>query len=272
MPATAIKEKAPASACRLAGGAVTFAAAADRTTKAVPVKMMARSADPIVHWFWGPIVHDMAGMKLHKPVLPCDYMHDAPIGYLDKFMPSNRGLLVEGALVPTGRPDDPVKSLVELSDGGVPFEASIFFDEDMKAEFINEGQTARVNGYDFDGPGVVIREWWLRGVAVCPYGADMNTSSAFAARDKRMFSIIAVPHVPRGFASRIRFAGRGLNVFGRRSHPPVTGEPKGPEYMGRRLSNPVAFAEAADGEGVEVERDNSDLRGFAGKIRFASHS
>jgi hypothetical protein len=37
-----------------------------------------------------------------------------------------------------------------------------------------------VNGFQFAGPGIVIREWPLRGVAVCPYGADMNTRSELA--------------------------------------------------------------------------------------------
>lgn len=41
-----------------------------------------------------------------------------------------------------------------------------------------DGEIAPVNGYDFEGPGVIIREWPLRGVAICPYGADANTESA----------------------------------------------------------------------------------------------
>jgi hypothetical protein len=40
---------------------------------------------------------------------------------------------------------------------------------------------APVNGYQFEGPGIIVREWPLRGVAICPYGADANTESAALA-------------------------------------------------------------------------------------------
>jgi hypothetical protein len=174
------KNEAPAEACRLAGGEVTFAAAAAEPGKTVPIKMLARSAQPIENPWWGLIVHDMAGMKLHKERLPVDYEHWQPIGYLDKFDASDKGLFVEGALVPTGQPGDRTAELVALAAGGVPYEASIYFGGDgIKVEFLGEGQVADVNGYQLEGPATIVREWPLRGVAVCPYGADMNTESAF---------------------------------------------------------------------------------------------
>jgi hypothetical protein len=62
---------------------------------------------------------------------------------------------------------------------GVPYEASIFFGGDgIKIQEIAEGQVEQVNGREFAGPGVIVREWPLRGVAICPYGADSNTESA----------------------------------------------------------------------------------------------
>jgi len=63
----------------------------------------------------------------------------------------------------------------------VPYEASINFGgSGIQVEEVAAGQAVPVNGYRFDGPGIVIREWPLRGVAVCPYGADMNTRSELA--------------------------------------------------------------------------------------------
>lgn len=172
------KTEVPAQACRLAGGEVELEAAAESGN--VPIRMMARTGQPIEHWWWGRCVHDMAGMKLHKSTLPIDYVHDEPIGFLNKFEASNDGLVVEGELVPTGEPGDRTSRLLKLSGGGVPFEASIDFTGDgIKTEWLGEDQVAEVNGYTFEGPGVIIREWPLRGVAVCPYGADMHTESAF---------------------------------------------------------------------------------------------
>jgi hypothetical protein len=152
-------KEVPANACRAAGGELAFAAAAPAGSKNRRIRMLARSADPIDHWWWGRVVHDMAGMKLHKSRLPVDYEHWEPIGFLDKFDASNKGLFVEGELVPTDEPGDRTKRLFALSDGGVPYEASIYFGEDgIKYEFV--------------------------GVAVCPYGADMHTESAFKKSDE----------------------------------------------------------------------------------------
>ncbi len=174
----------PAEACLSLGGEVEFGDnGAD--AKSVPIKMRARSGQPINHWFWGRLVHDMAGMKLHKGRLPVDYEHGDPIGYLNKFDASDEGLDVAGALVPTRASGDRTLNLIDLARGGVPFEASINFGGDgLKYEIVGEGQVAEVNGYQFEGPGIVIREWPLRGVAVCPYGADMFTESKFNRAEK----------------------------------------------------------------------------------------
>ena len=69
---------------------------------------------------------------------------------------------------------------------GIPFEASIFFDEAV-LEWIPENTTTEVNGFQFAGPGVIAREWRLRGCAVCPYGADGNTESEFAENPHFIF-------------------------------------------------------------------------------------
>jgi len=61
------------------------------------------------------------------------------------------------------------------STSGTPYEASIYFGGDgIRVEEVAEGQVAQVNGFQFASPGIVIREWPLRGVAVCPYGAEMG--------------------------------------------------------------------------------------------------
>jgi len=105
------------------------------------------------------------------------------IGYLNKFDTDSGDLVCSGALVPY-KDSDRASEIVFKARAGVPWEASIDFGGDgIKLEEVDEHQSAEVNGYEFEGPGVIIREWPLRGVAVCPYGADMNTASEFAAGD-----------------------------------------------------------------------------------------
>jgi len=174
----------PAAACRLAGGAFQFGDGPDGEGR-YPVKMLARSGKPIEHWYWGRVVHDLAGMK-SKPTIPVDFRHrdDQPLlGYLDQFDVASGDLVVEGALVPYGD-EDRVHEIAHKARAGVPYEASIDFGGDgIVLEEVGNGASVQVNGYTFDGPGVVIRQWPLRGVAICPYGADANTRTELAASD-----------------------------------------------------------------------------------------
>lgn len=167
----------PERACMFAGGEVTVKH--DPDSKTAPVKVKARSGKPLEHWFWGRVVHDLAGMRMHKPRLALDYAHnDAEvIGYLNHFDSSSGDLMASGAIIPFTAGDRADEVLFKMGQG-VPYEASIFFGGDgMKIEEVPEGASTQVNGYQFDGPGCVIREWPLRGVAVCPYGADQNTET-----------------------------------------------------------------------------------------------
>lgn len=149
--------------------------------KTAPFRMVARSGKPIDHWFWGRVVHDLSGMQ-HKNRVPIDYVHDDKevIGYANHFDVTDGDLVVSGALVPY-KDNDRASEIVHKFRSGVPYEASINFGGDgIEIENIPEGTTADVNGYSFSGPGVIVRHWPLRGIAVCPYGADANTTSEFS--------------------------------------------------------------------------------------------
>jgi hypothetical protein len=150
--------------------------------KSAPVTLKARSGQPIDHWYWGKVVHDLSGMKLHKPRLAIDYNHNADevIGYLNHFDVSSGDLIARGALVPY-KGDDRATEILFKAQQGVPYEASIFFGGDgILVEEVAEGHVAEVNGYKLEGPAAIIREWPLRGVAICPYGADANTETKLA--------------------------------------------------------------------------------------------
>ena len=175
MPAT---KNVPLNAMQLTAGVFTLGDNGE-DAKSAPIEMVALSGQPIAHWWWGQIVHDLSGMNLHKDRLPIDYCHDDEqiLGYLNKFGVDTGKLVASGALTPYGD-DDRAIEVMHKARAGVPYEASVFWGGDgIRLEELAEGQTAEVNGYALTGPATIVREWPLRGIAVCPYGADMNTVS-----------------------------------------------------------------------------------------------
>jgi hypothetical protein len=150
--------------------------------KTAPVKLLARSGEPISHWYWGNVVHDLAGMQLSKSRLPIDWCHtDELIGTLNKFDTSSGDLVASGFIKtnPARMPDHAAIVMNDSEgDDTIPYEASINFGgSEVVCEEIPEGFQTQVNGRQFTGPGIVIRKWTLRGVAICPYGADMHTAT-----------------------------------------------------------------------------------------------
>ena len=99
------------------------------------------------------------------PTLPIDYCHDPEevLGYLDDFNASSEGLNVAGELV-TFQPDDRTAEICHKSDNGVPYQASIAFDPNtFVIESVPQGAQMTVNGYQLEGPAVVIRKWTTAG-------------------------------------------------------------------------------------------------------------
>jgi len=101
-----------------------------------------------------------------------DYVH-APgevLGYLNHFDTSSGDLVASGALTPF-TDGDRASEVIYKARQGVPYEASINFGGDgIKIEEVAAGQMAQVNGYTFDGPGIVVRQWPLRAWRSAPTG------------------------------------------------------------------------------------------------------
>ena len=169
-------EQVPANACYFSAGEVVMELDGDPLS--TRVSLLARSATPIDHWHWGRVVHDLAGVKA-KDKIPIDYAHNSNevIGFLDTIEVEERGLRTDGRLV-VFSDDDRAAEVAYKSAQGVPYEASINFGGDgIQLEEVKRGESTDVNGYQFEGPGVVVRSWPLRGVAVVPYGADSQTET-----------------------------------------------------------------------------------------------
>ena len=144
------------------------------------IKLIARTDQAVDTWF-GKIVHDMSGLQA-RDKLPLDWRHDSDhvIGYVEKFDTKNGCLECDGTLVSL-KEGDRADTIMKQADEGIPFESSIFFNaENAGLEKVPAEKNVKVNGKQFTGPGIVIRDWKLRGIALCPYGRDSDTEVKFS--------------------------------------------------------------------------------------------
>ena len=185
-----MNKQVPRSALRFSVGALEFGDNGEGA-KTAPFRMVARTGDPINHYYWGKVVHDMSGLQLNHNRITIDYNHnpDEVLGWANKF-DTQDGNLNAGGTLQSVKPNDRAAEVIERGKGGQPYEASIFFDDNVVLEKIEDGETVLVNGREVTGEAIVIRQWSLRGIAVCPYGADKGTSTQFAEGDMVQVSFI----------------------------------------------------------------------------------
>lgn len=146
----------------------------------VPISVLARTGEPIYHWWWGWIVHDMAGFTAAKESIVFDWCHcdDEIMGVATAFDASNDGLTVSGKLTPFCE-DDRASEVIFKSANDVPYEASIDWSGPCRIEELTAGAKATVNGQTIVGPAYIVREWSVSAVAICPHGADSGTAVQF---------------------------------------------------------------------------------------------
>ena len=239
---TPTRRTVPASALCFNLGEFEFASSGIGDQKQIPVKLLARTGQPIRHWYWGTVVHDMAGMQLAKDTLPLDYCHfeEEVVGFLNKFDISSGDLQVSGVLVPFAE-DDRASEIAFKAKSGVPYEASInFAGGPLRIEELQTGTSATVNGNLVNGPATIIRQWTLRGVAVCPYGADMNTETELSTRRRQRGS---------GAGESIE-----VTIFSQQGDPTMKNETeKKPEQLAAQpTEQPAASAAAASPAAVNL--------------------
>jgi hypothetical protein len=164
-----------------------------------PIRLFARALGPAYStaYFGGRIYHDFAGMRLARPVMPIEYRHGDGIGYFDRHqVVDGVGLYLDGTLVFDGSANDPARVYVTRKEGGVPYEASITTGAEILVEAIQPGKFAEVNGQMVEGPCTIAREWTLRGVGVCIYGADESTTAMFSADNGVVVLSLENPNPP----------------------------------------------------------------------------
>ncbi len=147
-----------------------------------PVALKARDGAPILHGWWGKIAHDFKGMSVPSVKrIPIDHVHgDNALGYIDEFDTSDGHLILKGRYVSTEK-GDLAWTIATQIIAGVPYQSSIFFDDpedgELEIDEVKKGKQITVNGLTWEGPGLIVKKWLLRGVATCLYGADCKTST-----------------------------------------------------------------------------------------------
>lgn len=101
-----------------------------------------------------------------KERVPLDYNHNEEevIGYVENFQCNADAITADGVVLIGDESSDAAKTFAQNIDGGVPFEASAFLD-------LSEAESVELEDGVVEWSGALIR-----GVAVCPYGTDRNTT------------------------------------------------------------------------------------------------
>lgn len=101
-----------------------------------------------------------------KERVPLDYNHNEEevIGYVENFQCDADAITADGVVLIGDESSDAAKTFAQNIDGGVPFEASAFLD-------LSEAESVELEDGVVEWSGALIR-----GVAVCPYGTDRNTT------------------------------------------------------------------------------------------------
>ncbi len=181
-----IRAAAEAQEIQIAGASEGFellaediAASGDGKPKLKKFAMTAYTGVAMNVGFGSPVVVDLAGMQISGQAKPILKAHDAEqiVGHTQVIEASSQRLKVAGVISGVG---EAAKEVVELASNGFPWQASIGASI-QKLEFVDQGESVKVNGRNFNGPVYVARQTVLGEVSFVPMGADGNTSASVAA-------------------------------------------------------------------------------------------
>lgn len=129
-------------------------------------------------YYW-PVVVDLAGVQVRSQTRPILYYHNVEriVGHTESIEVTSQRIKVAGKLSGVG---DDVTRVTATADNGFPWQASIGADP-LQMEFVDRGNTVKVNGRNFDGPVYVARKTSLREISFVALGADDSTTASIAA-------------------------------------------------------------------------------------------
>lgn len=136
-------------------------------------KMRAYTGPVLKNAFWGRFTIDISGIRTPQGKMPALREHNRlrAVGVLDKKSKSLKALVAEGYFLNSSDG----RECKALLGEGFPMQASIGVNFE-KVEKLDDGETVSVNGGSFTGPGVVVRQSYVREISFVSLGADDNTS------------------------------------------------------------------------------------------------
>lgn len=139
------------------------------------------------HPYWGTLAFSLEGMKLARKRVPILFAHDTNIRLgMSSAASFDGGFELEGSYMESLSPD--AAAVKNDMDGGFEFESSLAFDlASAKLEWIDDGQSAEVNGKKLKGPGTVVRNCKVIEGSVCVFGALNNTRTRTFENDNNSF-------------------------------------------------------------------------------------
>lgn len=129
------------------------------------------------------------GIRTPRQSVPIDRNHDGEllVGHTTAIDKSQQRVYANGII--SGQHESAMtpsavaaREVIHLAANGFPWQASILADPSPgKVQFVDRGETAKVNGRVVAGPAYVVWESTLRAISFVPNGADGNTTAAVAA-------------------------------------------------------------------------------------------
>lgn len=156
-------------------------------------KMLALTGKPFAHPFWDNFAVDLSTLSFKDdqriPVLR-EHARDQVVGFTSKIdVGQRKGVTVEGQFSEV-TPD--AKEVRELASEGFPWEASLRVPPG-EIEFLNAGESTKVNGQKLEGPGTIFRNARIEEVSFVCLGADPGTkveTFSSATEDERERAIL----------------------------------------------------------------------------------
>lgn len=157
-------------------------ALADGKPKARRFTMTAYTGGAMNVGFGHPVVVDLAGASVPRQDVPILRQHDAEriVGHTTAVEVTAQRIKASGVISGTGEAAQEVQA---LAANGFPWQASIGA-RVLQMEFVDRGQSVKVNGQNFNGPIHVARRTVLGEISFVPMGADSATSATVSATAK----------------------------------------------------------------------------------------
>lgn len=146
------------------------------------LNLVVLASDVITQWS-ERFAFDYSTLRV-KDRVPLDFLHldDTLVGYAEGFQFTDEKVTADAVLMDDE--DSPSARAREIAyglDHGVPYETSCLIDlEQAVARSVQKDETVVVNGRELSGPLTLYQNAEIRGVAICPHGADALTSATVA--------------------------------------------------------------------------------------------